>query len=167
MEIALLSDEQNGTQIIQGAGTNGGPLTVPRISTREIITTATVPNNKTIVLGGLIVGKKSKEKSGIPLLSDIPYVGALFGSNSNKKDRSELMVFIQPSIISGDDSLKATQNDMNHRYDVSGGAQDFAVGDSGLFGMPDTLPIPVKESAAAAAEKKPVTKSKLGGIHHR
>ena len=46
MQIALLNDEQNGTQNIQGAGGNGGDLTVPRISTREILTTATVPNNK-------------------------------------------------------------------------------------------------------------------------
>jgi type II secretory pathway component GspD/PulD (secretin) len=170
MQIALLNDEQNGTQDIDGAGTGGGKLTVPKISHREILTTATVPNNKTIVLGGLIVGKKGKERSGIPFLSDIPIVGALFGSNSKSRDRSELMVFIQPSIISGDDSLNATQDDMNHRYDVSGGAREFAVGDSGLFGMPDTLPIPNKEAdaaAAAAAAKKPVAKSKLGGIHRR
>ena len=53
LQVALLNDEQNGTQTIQGAGNNGDDLTVPRISTREILTTVTVPNNGTVVLGGL------------------------------------------------------------------------------------------------------------------
>ncbi|MDX1680550.1 MAG: secretin N-terminal domain-containing protein, partial [Akkermansiaceae bacterium] len=99
MEIALLSDEQNGNQIIEGAGTNGGDLTVPRISTREILTTATVPNKETIVLGGLIVGRTNKDKTGIPILSDIPLVGGLFGTTTKGNDRSELLVFIQPSLV--------------------------------------------------------------------
>lgn len=129
MEIALLSDEQNGNQIIEGAGTNGGNLTVPRISTREILTTATVPNNETIVLGGLIVGRTNKEKSGIPILMDIPMVGGLFSSNSKGQDRSELLVFIQPSVVGKDNqSLNALQLDMQDRFQVSDETMDFAKG---------------------------------------
>lgn len=129
MQIALKNDEQNGEQIIQGAGTNGGDLTVPRISTREILTTATVPNNETIVLGGLIVGRTDKQKSGIPILSDIPLIGALFSSNSNSESRSELLVFIQPSVIGNEaGALDAMQQDMDRRFSVSGNARDFADG---------------------------------------
>ena len=80
MQIALLNDEQNGTQTIAGWRRNGEDLRVPRITTREILTTATVPNNNTIVLGGLIVDRNGKEKSGIPILGDIPYLGRLFSS---------------------------------------------------------------------------------------
>ena len=129
MEIALLNDEQNGTQIIQGAGSNGEDLAVPRISTREIITTATVPNNNTIVLGGLIVGKNNQDKSGIPILSDIPYLGRLFSITTDNNDRTELMVFIQPSIVSNDRSLNDVQTDMDARYKVSPNVRDFADGD--------------------------------------
>lgn len=153
MEIALLNDEQNGNQVIQGAGNNGDDLTVPRISTREIITTATVPNNQTIVLGGLIVAKDNQEKSGIPILSDIPYLGRLFSNVTDKADRSELMVFIQPSIVNNERSLDAVQTDMDARYKVSPKAQDFADGDNGgvLPGVNEISPNGKGGSTAAPA----------------
>jgi len=128
MKIALLNDEQNGNQVIQGAGGDGGDLTVPRISTREVLTTATVPNGQTIVLGGLIVGKNNQEKSGIPILCDIPYLGKLFSTTTNSDDRSELMVFIQPSVVKNERSLEAVQSDMDSRYKVSSRAREFAAG---------------------------------------
>lgn len=162
MQIALLNDEQNGTQTIQGAGTNGGDLTVPRIATRRILTTATVPNNDTIVLGGLIINKDTKEKSGIPILSDLPLVGPLFGSNSKGADRTELMVFIQPSLVDNNASLDAVQLDMNQRYDVSGRALEFGQDGSPIFGDP----LPIEAEAAPAAPKKKKT-TRMGGIHRR
>jgi type II secretory pathway component GspD/PulD (secretin) len=134
MQISLLNDEQNGTQVIEGAGTNGGPLTVPRISTREILTTATVPNNDTIVLGGLIVGREGADKTGIPILSDIPYLGRLFSTVTETNNRAELMVFIQPSIVKNDRSLTAVQTDMDARYKMSSDIHNFADGDSLLPG---------------------------------
>ena len=139
MQIALLNDEQNGTQTIAGGGSNGDDLVVPRISTREILTTATVPSNNTIVLGGLIVDKNGQDKSGIPILSDIPYLGRLFSSTTETKNRSELMVFIQPSIVNSDRSLTAVQNDMDARYKVSQKTHDFTDGDSVLPGV-DEIP---------------------------
>jgi general secretion pathway protein D len=128
LEISLGNDELNGTQEIAGGGGNGTNLTVPRISTRKLQTTVTVPNNQTVVLGGLISAKDSKSKSGIPILSSIPYIGGLFGSDQKNKDRSELMVFIQPSIVSNDRSLDAVQADMDSRYKVSDRAHAFADG---------------------------------------
>lgn len=128
MKIALLSDEQNGVQTLAGAGSNGDDLEVPRISTREILTNATIPNNETIVLGGLIVSRDNKDKSGIPILSDIPYLGALFATTTNNKDRTELMIFIQPTIVNNERSLNAVQTDMDSRYQISGKARTFADG---------------------------------------
>ncbi len=139
MQIALLNDEQNGTQTIEGGGGNGGNLTVPRISTREILTTVTVPNEQTIVLGGLITKKNDKSKSGIPILSDIPLLGRLFSTNSDNKDRSELMVFIQPSVVKNDRSMNAVQVDMDNRYSVSGRARTFADG-PGVLPPIDAIP---------------------------
>jgi len=139
MKIALLNDEQNGNQVIAGGGSNGDDLVVPRISTREILTTATVPNGQTIVLGGLIVGRNNQEKSGIPILSDIPYLGKLFSTTTNNKDRSELMVFIQPSIVSNDRSLYAVQTDMDARYKVSQDTRGMADG-PGVLPPVDAIP---------------------------
>jgi type II secretion system protein D len=149
MQISLLNDEQNGTQVIAGAGTNGGELKVPRISTREILTTATVPNGETIVLGGLIVGKNDKTKSGIPILSDIPLIGKLFSTTTEKDDRSELMVFIQPSIVQNASSLNTVQTDMDSRYKVSEPAHGMANGPDGKPADDNLLPIEEKGKAAA------------------
>ena len=151
MQIALLNDEQNGTQTIQG-GAGGEDLTVPRISTREILTTATVPNNNTIVLGGLIVNRNGQEKSGIPILSDIPYLGRLFSNTKDTNDRSELMVFIQPSIVNSDRSLNDVQADMDSRYKVSPKAHDFADGDGVLPGV-DEIP-QVQEKGKGGSSQK-------------
>jgi general secretion pathway protein D len=151
MQIALLNDEQNGTQTIAGAAGDGGDLTVPRISTREILTTVTVPNEETIVLGGLIVGRDGKEKSGIPILSDIPYLGRLFSSTTDTRDRSELMVFIQPSIVNNDRSLGNVQVDMDARYKVSDKAHAFADGPGVLPPVDAIVPVTDKQSSRPAA----------------
>jgi type II secretion system protein D len=153
MQIALLNDEQNGTQLIAGAGTNGGDLEVPRITTREVLTTATVPNGQTIVLGGLIVGKNDKTKSGIPILSDIPYLGRLFSTTTDRDDRSELMVFIQPSVVQNDRSLDAVQSDMDNRYKVSPKVREFADG-PGVLPPVDAIPVPDKAGTRAAAPQE-------------
>ena len=155
MEIALLNDEQNGTQTIQGGGSDGGDLTVPKISTREILTTATVPNGNTIVLGGLIIGRKGTDRSGIPILSDIPYLGKLFSTTKNDDNRSELMVFIQPSVVNSDRSLNAVQADMDSRYKVSEQAHRVADGPGVL---PDVSAIqPVSDKSGSATTTRTAT----------
>ena len=155
MQIALLNDEQNGTQTIAG-GAGGEDLTVPRISTREILTTATVPNNHTIVLGGLISNKQGKSKSGIPILGDIPYLGRLFSTTADTNDRSELMVFIQPSVVRNDRSLNAVQSDMDNRYKVSPKAREFADGPGVL---PPVDAIPVSDKASSSVSSKAETRA--------
>jgi type II secretory pathway component GspD/PulD (secretin) len=148
LQISLINDEENGSQTIQGAGTNGKDLVVPKITTREILTTATVPNGQTIALGGLIVGKKDKTKSGIPILSDIPYLGNLFSSTTNKDDRSELMIFIQPTIVNSSRTLDDAQVDLKGRYVSSPEITDFS-------DPPPPEAIPVEEP-------KPAKKSRSG-----
>ena len=91
---------------------------VPTIATRELVTTVTVPNNETIVLGGLITTRDRKVRSGIPILSQIPYLGALFGSNTTGKEREELLIFIQPKIINDGNSLYDAQVDADNRYKI-------------------------------------------------
>jgi type II secretion system protein D len=168
MQIALLNDEQNGTQTIEG-GAGGEDLTVPRISTREILTTATVPNNNTIVLGGLISNKQGKDKSGIPILSDIPYLGRLFSSTKDSNDRSELMVFIQPSIVNSDRTLNDVQADMDGRYKVSPKARDFADGDGVLPGVDEIPPVQEKGKGGSRKADVPATKvkSSIRPVHRR
>lgn len=122
LQIALVSDDVVDQSNIQGLGL------VPVIATRELLTTVTVPNNQTIILGGLITTNDTKTVTGIPILSDIPGLGRLFSTTSNGVNRSELMIFIQPSIVNSGNTLDYVQADMDSRYDVSDQSRAFADG---------------------------------------
>lgn len=154
LEIALLNDEVAGNQILAGAGPNGQNLIVPRITTRELLTTVTVRNGETIVLGGLIITRQGKETSGIPLLSDIPGLGRLFSSTKDTTNRSELLVFIQPNIVVDPESEYRVQADMDGRYTVSGEARTFADG-PGVLPPAGTITTPIEEKASATPPSQP------------
>jgi len=132
MQIALVSDDVLGSSPIEGVGD------VPIIGTREILTTVTVPNNETVILGGLITVNDEESVSGIPILSSIPGIGRLFSSKSKTKNRDELMVFIQPSIVNNQTSLDDVQADFDARYQVSDDARNFADG-PGVLPPPDAI----------------------------
>jgi len=53
----------------------------------------------TILLGGFIRSDKGKTRSGVPLLMDIPLLGDLFTYRGDKKDRSEMVVMIRPTVL--------------------------------------------------------------------
>ena len=122
LQIALVSDSVGKSTEIEGLGN------IPEINTRELLTTVTVPNNQTIVLGGLISTNDTESVTGIPLLSDIPGLGRLFSTKTKGIDRDELMIFIQPSIVNSGSTLDYVQADMDSRYDVSDPARKFSDG---------------------------------------
>lgn len=69
------------------------------INKREIKTTVLVDDKGTVVLGGLIDEDVQESVSKVPLLGDIPIIGALFKSTRTDKRKRNLMVFIRPTII--------------------------------------------------------------------
>lgn len=66
---------------------------------REIKTTVLVDNGETIVLGGLIREDYRTNVSKVPLLGDIPFLGALFRSETEQKTKRNLLVFLRPTIL--------------------------------------------------------------------
>src|SRR5690606_16827628 len=52
-----------------------------------------------VVLGGLLTDREDQVRTGVPLLSDIPLLGALFSNTRNQKTKSELVILIQPIVI--------------------------------------------------------------------
>jgi general secretion pathway protein D len=66
---------------------------------RTIETKVVVDDGQTIVLGGLIEDKVSDSVSGVPLLSDLPLIGALFRFTTKSNEKTNLMVFLRPSIL--------------------------------------------------------------------
>ncbi len=68
----------------------------PIIDVREIDTMVDVRSGQTIVIAGLIVDKLQKTKRSIPLLGDIPYLGALFSYIKQERSKSELVILLTP-----------------------------------------------------------------------
>jgi len=88
---------------------NSGNLT-PTISQRQIRSNVAVRSGQTVVLGGLISDEQQSGRSGVPILSSIPAVGALFSQRTNSAARTELIVFITPRIIrSSEEAQKVTE----------------------------------------------------------
>ena len=71
---------------------------IPNVATRYIKTTVSAPNGATIVLGGLITDNNRRGTTGIPILSRIPVIGALFRNTSKTKDRQELIILMRPEV---------------------------------------------------------------------
>ena len=69
------------------------------INKREINTTVTVGDGEIIALGGLLDDNERKTIHQIPLLGDIPLIGELFKSRSKSRVKTNLMVFIRPTIL--------------------------------------------------------------------
>ena len=72
---------------------------VPSIDTRSVKTNVLVNNGETIVLGGVFEQQKTKSKSEVPLLGDIPLLGYLFQQNTTKIGKQQLLIFITPQIL--------------------------------------------------------------------
>jgi general secretion pathway protein D len=80
------------------------------INKREIETTVTVDDGEILALGGLLDDNERRTIERIPLLSDIPGIGELFKSRSKSRSKTNLMVFIRPTILrSKEDAQKLTQ----------------------------------------------------------
>ena len=77
----------------------GSGETFPSFNTQDAETTAVVHDGETLVIGGLIGERKSRTRSGIPYLMDIPVVGRFFGTTSDETRRTELIMLITPHVI--------------------------------------------------------------------
>ena len=85
-----------------GANTLISGNEIPTINTQEINTEVTVPDKSTIVIGGLISDTNKRTTGGIPFLSDIPLIGYLFKDTQKSKERDELIIMIQPTVVESD-----------------------------------------------------------------
>ena len=72
---------------------------VPVINNRSASTMVSVQDGQTIVMGGLISTQDNERVTKIPLLGDIPYIGAAFKRTKNIRNRTELLIIMTPQII--------------------------------------------------------------------
>ena len=75
---------------------------IPIVEKSEVETMVRVKDGVTIMIGGLIKDEKSRDNSKVPILGDIPFLGGAFKNQSHGAQRTEIIIFITPKIISGD-----------------------------------------------------------------
>jgi general secretion pathway protein D len=88
----------NIDQLVSTVPQNNTSLT-PTISQREVKSTISVVSGQSVLLAGMIQDNLSKSRAGVPILSQLPYVGAAFGTTGKTDVRTELIMFIRPTII--------------------------------------------------------------------
>ena len=74
-------------------------LPLPRISLRQVTTSAIVWDGQTVVLGGLISEDVTRLKDKVPVLGDLPFIGKLFRSESSQTKKKNLVIFVTATII--------------------------------------------------------------------
>ena len=82
---------------------SGASSTAPEFDTRTIDTQVLIPNANTLVMGGMVKDNPSDVNTKVPLLGDIPGLGALFRSSSKSSDKDNLLIFITPTILQDTD----------------------------------------------------------------
>jgi general secretion pathway protein D len=97
------SDKEVSLEIVQNISERAGSTTIdgnaiPNVSRRAIKTYVTVPNQGTLILGGLIKESVDRTRSGVNFLVNVPLIGPLFGNTTKNKTRSELIVMMRPVV---------------------------------------------------------------------
>ncbi len=88
----------------------------PPINNREIDSKVAVQSGDTVFLGGLIRESESATTGGVPFLSRIPGLGALFGTQSQDKSRTETIVMITPTVLENSADLRAVTDDLKDEF---------------------------------------------------
>ena len=107
------------------AQTVAAAQSAPVISTREASTRAILRDGQTVVIAGLIGESRQTLEQGLPLLKDIPFLGALFKRQSITRQRTELAIFVTPYLVRSDADADAIRERVRKRLeDRSPGALD-------------------------------------------
>jgi general secretion pathway protein D len=94
----------------------------PTIAQRRVHSTVSVTSGQTVLLAGLISERNQKSQSGIPGLREIKFLGDVFGSTSNTKTRSEIIIFIKTQVIrNGVDASAVTEEFRDRLQSMRGG----------------------------------------------
>lgn len=88
----------------------------PDINNSEVSTEVAVQSGQTVILGGLISDTSTDSASGVPFLSRIPILGALFGGKTNRDERSELVVLITPTVVTRITQLQEVSDELKKKF---------------------------------------------------
>jgi general secretion pathway protein D len=98
--------------------TTTSTINSPTIRQRRLTSTISVRNGSAILLGGLIQEQDNRDAAGIPILNEIPILGALFGSRNDRAARTELIILLTPHVISNDEEARDVTEQVRRQFQV-------------------------------------------------
>lgn len=118
---------------------------------RQVKTVVMVDDGEIVVLGGLIDDNVNQSEQKVPLLGDIPFLGALFRSRSSTVQKTTLMIFLHPTILrTAEDNTRIAGG----KYNILRAAQMNQVQDRGMF-MPNVRTPVLPEMGSYLREAPP------------
>ena len=103
LDIDIEVSQETGTAVTFAQGGDGPVISVPEISTRIARTIVRLQPGQAVILGGLISERSAVRETRMPILADIPLLGALFRSEFRSQQQTNVLFFIRPRILQGID----------------------------------------------------------------
>ncbi len=104
-----ITPEGNVIMLVNVSKDSRGALTPtagPAINTKRVETQVLVENGGTVVIGGIFTLDESDDIYKVPVLGDIPFVGALFRNKTRIANKTEMLVFITPKIVTDRSAIR-------------------------------------------------------------
>lgn len=107
-------------EVSEVSGTTSSEIDSPTIQQRRLSTRIQVEDGQLVVLGGLLRSSRSLGDTGVPYLSRIPALGALFRTRDTTERQTELVMFLRPTVIRARSDIDAITNEMVGRLKAAG-----------------------------------------------
>ncbi|NHO32824.1 type II secretion system secretin GspD [Acetobacter fallax] len=95
--------------------TGSGSINSPTFSQRQVTSRVVIADGQTVGLAGLISDKANRANAGLPWLKDIPVIGMLGATQTNTRDRTELLILITPHVIHSQGEAYALTEDLREQ----------------------------------------------------
>jgi general secretion pathway protein D len=104
--LVRLDVDASFSKLVPSAATGEIEGDTPTTATRDVNTVITIPNDVTVVIGGLIRDDKSTTVKKVPLFGDLPLIGGLFRVDGDRTEKTNLLLFITPHVLTNQEALE-------------------------------------------------------------
>jgi general secretion pathway protein D len=104
--LVRLNVDASFSKLVPSAATGEIEGDTPTTATRDVKTVITIPNDVTVVIGGLIRDDKSTTVKKVPFLGDLPLIGGLFRVDGDRVQKTNLLLFITPHVLTTQEALE-------------------------------------------------------------
>jgi general secretion pathway protein D len=112
----LLDIQQEVSDVVR---TTSSGIDSPTIQQRKIATRVVVSDNESVALGGLIQQRNELVRSQVPILGDIPLIGNAFKNKTDQIRKTELIIFIKPTIVRDAKEARDVTEEFRRQLDFS------------------------------------------------